>query len=102
MIVACAAIPDESNTDSTETREYTNISVTVQDCAYRYWYASTCHYAADITVYNKDYDLTETFHFSGYEALQFQNCKNGDELLAEMVIYKNNTGTKRQINDLII
>lgn len=63
---------------------YKTIECTILDCDYRHWYASAHHYTADVTVYNKKYDLTETFHLTNDDARRCEKYKIGDTISAEL------------------
>lgn len=61
-----------------------DIECVVIDYDYRHWYASAHQYQADITVYSKEYDLTESFSLSGWDAKDYENLDVDDIVTCEM------------------
>lgn len=82
-----------------------DIDVVVTEIDKRYWFATTHWYTVNITVYNEEYNLTQTFEdeSSGLFVPNSWNYEKGDVIKAQLYSWKmDSTGeiVKRQINKI--
>ena len=82
-----------------------NINVVVEEVNKYSYFATVHHYEMNITVYNKEYDLRETFHLYGKGVVpEHWNNEEGDTIKAQLyswVIDSTNKVVKRKINSLL-
>ena len=88
FLTGCSVSYDSSPRPEQPKISFVESKVIVTDIDYRHWHASAHHYTCDITVYNDEYDLKETFHLTNNDAKECENIKRNDIIDAKICIHK--------------